>query len=101
MNRKILNRRERLNGSAKQRVGTILGIHDKNGEPLRVGDRVMYRGFEGVILYSLSCEEYLFYYSYSKWYGDNIYDSRNYGKIAHIPMDDGARMELELIYDPV
>ena len=89
-----------MSGYTAGKIGTLLCIQDKNGEWLRCGDTVRY-GKEnrsdhiGIILYD--GEDYNFYYRYSMWFGDNKYDPNSYGKIRPIPMDNGARMELELI----
>lgn len=95
--RKILTKRERFSGYAKSRIGIELGIHDKNRISLRVGDKVKCGDFEGIILYNPWSKRYEFFYGYSRWYGDNEYDSNSYGKSFNIPMDDGMRTQLELL----
>ena len=34
---------------------------------------------------------------YSMWHGDDKYNIHSYGKFIDIPMDNGAKMEIELI----
>ncbi len=96
--RKILinnNKSKRLNGTPKGKIGTILGIQDKNGEYLAVGDTVKYGSYKGVILYNHYSDQYGVALDYSMWYGENKYNIDSYGKFIEIPMDNGARMELE------
>lgn len=96
--RKVLNnynKSKRLTGTSKGRVGTLLKIHDKNNTQLHVGDRLRYRGCEGILLYNHEYNEYGVAISDSKWYGDDEYSINSYGKFFLLPMDDGARMEIE------
>ena len=98
--RKILrnyNKSKRLNGTSEGRIGTILGLMDKDRNFLVVGDKVSYGKYQGVLLYEPERKGYGVALDYSMWYGDNKYDINSYGKFIDIPMDNGARMELELI----
>lgn len=96
--RKILrnnNKSKRLNGTKKGKIGTQLCIIDKLGNPLFVGNEVKYRDYKGVFLYNYHCDQYGVAISDSMWYGDDRYDINSYGKFIEIPMDNGARMEIE------
>ena len=98
--RKILrnyNKSKRLNGTPEGRIGTILGLMDKDGNFLVVGDKVRYGKYKGIILYEPERRGYGIALDYSMWYGDDKYDIASYGKFVDIPMDNGARMEIELI----
>ena len=85
----------KLAGTSK--IGVPLKIHDKNGNELHTGDSIIWNGEECIILWNDYFEEYWAFLCYSKWYGDNIYDRNSYGKGYTLPMDDGARMCIELI----
>ena len=96
--RKILKnnkKSKRLNGTSKGKIGTILGIQDKNGEYLVVGDFISYGDYTGFLLYNHHYDRYGVALSYSMWYGDDKFNIDSYGKFIEIPMDNGARMELE------
>lgn len=98
--RKILrnyNKSKRLNGTPEGRIGRTLGLMDKNKRFLAVGDKVRYGEYKGVLLYEPERRGYGVALDYSMWYGDDKYDVRSYGKFVEIPMDNGARMEIELI----
>lgn len=90
-------KKERITGAKEARLGTPLGIHDKNNNELRVGDRIRWGEYEGIILYNKDDKKYWFLISYSMWYGENEYDSESYGKGFELRMDDGPKMEMELI----
>lgn len=99
--RKVLNnysKSKRLTGTSKGRIGTSLKIHDRNNTQLCVGNRLRYRGYEGILLYNHEYNEYGVAVSDSKWYGDNEHSISSYGKFLAIPMDDGARMEIEKLH---
>ena len=85
----------RISGHKQQRVGTPLGIHDKNRVELKVGDFIRYSGKDCIVLFDgynfIAC------LLYSKWYGYDTYDVKSYGKAYSLPMDNGARMEIEII----
>lgn len=58
---------------------------DKNGNTLRERDKVICRladGTEekGVLLFHRGCGEYMVFFTYSMWYGNNEYDYHSYGK---------------------
>lgn len=72
-----------------------LPIRDKNNHVLAVGDVIKYGDYRGVLLYCIDTDEYVIALDYSMRYGDNPYDIESYGKFVAIPMDNGARMELE------
>ena len=98
--RKILNnnnKSKRVHGSAKGKISTILGIQDKFGEYLVVGDTVKYCDYKGILLYNHHRDQYGIALDNSMWYGDEKLNIDSYGKFIKIPMDNGARMELEKI----
>lgn len=97
--RKILknNKSKRLNRTVKGKIGTPLSIMDKHMNKLSVGDVIKYGEYKGIILYNYHCNQYGVALDYSTWYGDDKYDIDSYGKFIEIPMDNGARMEIELI----
>lgn len=98
--RKILKnnyKSKRLNGTSDGRIGTILGLMDKHKNFLVVGDEVRYGEYKGIILYEPERKGYGVALDYSMWYGDDKYNIHSYGKFIDIPMDNGARMEIELI----
>lgn len=98
--RKILKnnyKSKRLNGTSKGRIGTILGLMDKDRNFLVVGDRVRYGEYQGILLYESERRGYGVALLDSMWYGTDKYDIKSYGKFIDIPMDNGARMEIELI----
>lgn len=85
----------RLSGVKKGRIGTPLPIVDKNNKPLAVGDSIRYGEYRGILLYCIDTDEYVIALDYSMWYGDDPYDFDSYGKAIKIPMDNGARIDLE------
>ena len=96
--RKILknnNKSKRLIGHPKAKIGTELSLLDKNNNKLSVGDTVKYFNYKGILLYNHNSDEYGVALDYSMWYGDNKYSIDSYGKFLSIPMDNGAKMELE------
>jgi hypothetical protein len=98
--RKILknySKSKRLNGVLEGKIGTILGLIDKDKNFLLVGDTIRYGNYEGVILYEPERKGYGVALTCSMWYGDDKYDINSYGKFIDLPMDNGARMEIELI----
>lgn len=104
MTRKILNsntKSNRLHGTSKGKIGTELNLLDKNNNKLKVGDKITYREYTGRLLYNHYYSEYGIALEYSKWYGDNEYSIDSYGKFISIPMDNGAKMEIELIEEVV
>lgn len=99
MNRKILksSKSKRMSGYAKGRIWTVLGIQDRNSEPLFVGDKVRYGDYIGRILYNPAFDSYDVMPDYSMWYGTNEFDVKSYGKCVSVPMDNGAKLDLELL----
>jgi len=89
--------RQKFSGYKQNKLGLALPIHDKNGNQLHVGDKIRAFGYDGIIFW---CQDYKCYQmclSYSKWYGDDEYNADSYGKAYDLRLDDGARMEIELI----
>lgn len=99
--RNNLNHRKsnRINGSPKGRIGTQLNLMDKNKSALSVGDTVQYGEYKGVLLYNHHYGQYGIALDYSMWYGTDKYNIDSYGKFIEIPMDNGARMEIEKLSD--
>ena len=98
--RKILknnSKSKRISGTSKGKIGTQLCILDKVGNSLLVGDEIKYGKYKGVLLYNYHCDQYGVAVEDSMWYGDDKYNIDSYGKFIEIPMDNGARMELEVI----
>ena len=90
-----MNRKEhRINGHKNCRIGIPLGIHDKHGNELYTGDTVGWGNYDGILLWNIVNNCYMFCISYSMWYGDDIYNAESYGKGFELNMDDGARMEM-------
>lgn len=90
-NRKI----KRFNITKKGKIGMQLCIIDKFRNLLNVGDDIKYGEYKGVLLYNHHYEQYGIALDYSMWYGDDKYNIDSYGKFVKIPMDNGARMEIE------
>lgn len=86
-----------MSGIRKGKIGTPLSLIDKNRQQLFVGDELQYGQYHGILLYNPASEQYGIALDYSKWYSDNKYDIKAYGKFIAIPMDNGARMEIEKI----
>ena len=98
--RKILknnNKSKRINGTVKGKIGMPLNIMDKYMSNLFVGDEVKYGEYNGILLYNHYYEQYGVALDYSMRYGNDKYNIDSYGKFIEIPMDNGARMEIELI----
>lgn len=98
--RKILrnnNKSKRISGTKKGRIRTQLNIIDKNMNALSVGDVIKYGEYKGILLYNHHYNQYGVALDDSMWYGSDKYNIDSYGKFIEIPMDNGARMELELI----
>lgn len=62
-----------------------------------VGDTIKYDEYQGVILYNPDYRQYGVALDYSMWYGTDKYNIDSYGKFISIPMDNGAKMEIEKI----
>ena len=89
------NKSKRISGTSKGKIGIVLHLMDKNKERLSVGDTVRYGEYRGVLLYNHHYDKYGIALDYSMWYGDDRYNIDSYGKFIDIPMDNGARMEIE------
>ena len=87
----------RRTGYTEGKIGTLLGIQDKNGNWLRCGDTISRDNYTGIILFNPHTKRYEIYLSYSRWYGDDIFDVESYGKSIDLPVDNGAKMQIELI----
>lgn len=100
MQRKILNnykKQKRLSGSSKGKVGTVLPIQDRSGKNICIGDHIKWGSYTGIVLFNPSSNQYGLALSYSMWYGDDLYNIDSYGKFIDLPMDNGAKMELEVM----
>lgn len=100
---KVLNnysKSKRLNGTKEGVIGKNLYLLDKNNNLIHVGDYVRYAEYTGYVLYNPESREYGVALDYSLWYGDNKYDINGYGKFVSLPMDNGAKLELE-IFTPI
>lgn len=98
--RKILknnNKSKRVNGTVKGKIGTPLNIIDKHRNCLSVGDEVKYGKYKGILLYNHYYDQYGIALDHSMWYGNDKYNIDSYGKFIDIPMDNGGRMEIELV----
>lgn len=91
------NRKNKLHGHYKGKIGLILNIVDKNNHILSIGDEITYKGNNGYLLYNMDCEKYGIFLSNSMWYGDDKFNPNSYGKFIPIPMDNGGKMDIELI----
>ena len=88
-------REHRISGCSNCRIGLPIGICDKNNKPLLSGDKISYGGVACIILWNMTYSEWWAMILNSKWYGDNLYNADSYGKGYKLPMDNGARMEIE------
>ncbi|MGN0656973.1 MAG: hypothetical protein ACI4KR_09270 [Ruminiclostridium sp.] len=79
--------------SSKTHIGIELPITDKSGKHLFTGDTVRYGQYCGILLYNSVFGEYGIFFG--MWYGEDKYNPDSYGKFIKVPMDNGARMELE------
>lgn len=101
MNRKILHdyrKSNKLNGSSKGRIGTILGVQDKNGEYLVVGDKIFISCYslEGIILYNYNFGEYRIFFDYHPQEGD-IYNIKAYNNSIKLRLDNGMKKYIEKV----
>lgn len=97
---KVLNnyrKSKRLNGTTKGKIGTELKIIDKNNTFVHVGDFVKYFNYQGYVLYNPECKQYGVALDYSLWYGDDIFNIDSYGKFVPIPLDNGDKINIEVI----
>ncbi len=88
-----------------EKIGTILGIQDKNNEWLCSGDYVACGSYEGriflkkpMIKNSHKVKYATIALNYSMWYGDNEFDLESYGKFIHVKLDNGSKMDLERLF---
>lgn len=89
-----------------EKIGTILGIQDKNDNWLYCGDYVKFNEkYEGRIFaeYVMVKKSHTRKYAvialhYSMWYGDDEFDLESYGKFIHIKLDNGSKMCLERLF---
>jgi len=94
---KNYNKSKRLNGTKKGKIGTELCIMDKFRNLLSIGDEIKYGKYKGILLYNPYCDQYGVALHDSMWYSDDKYNIDSYGNFVEIPMDNGGRMEIELI----
>lgn len=97
MNKTLNNYRKskRINGYQKGKIGTELRLLDKDKNTLFVGDNIKYMGYQGKLLYNYHFDQYGI--ALDMWRGDDPYNIDSYGGFISIPMDNGARMEIEKI----
>lgn len=77
-------------------IGTPIGIHDKNGEELCVGDTILFRDEYCTILWHSTMEDYEAFLARSLWYDNrDPYNEWDYGKSYPLHADDGQRMHIE------
>ena len=98
MKGKNYNKMKKWNAKLSHKIGTPLGIHDKNKNELSVGDYVYYKGDKCIILWNSNFKQFEAMLCRSLWYGDNPYDENSYGKSNELRADDGCRMEITKIF---
>lgn len=84
--------------SKAERPGSDTGLLDMNGCNLRVGDYIIVDErvqSSGILLYSPSIRKYGAFRG--RWYGENVYDHRSYGKMTIINDDNGMRMTIRKV----
>ena len=88
-----------------EKIGTILGIQDKNNDWLYSGDYVTCGSYEGriflekpMIKNSHKVKYAMIALNYSMWYGDNEFDLDSYGKFIYVKLDNGSKMDLERLF---
>ena len=89
------NKSKKLKKISKGAIGTQLCIMDRYGDLLSVGDEIRYGEYKGILLYNYHYDQYGIALTDSMWYGDNKYNIDSYGKFVEIPMDNGAKVEIE------
>ena len=98
MDKRADRKSNRLTGHKNSRLGQLIGIHDKTGVELKTGDVIFYNDVECIILWNVVSACYEAFLLRSCWYADkDKYNVASYGKCYSLPMDDGARMEIERI----
>ena len=84
--------------SSNNKIGKPLGIHDKDGREICVGDVVIKTRpkdeYKGRVLYNDAHKKYEIFLEYSMWYGDDPFNPHCYGKVVPISMDDGEKPNL-------
>ena len=94
---KIYKKQYRKNGDIHNCIGRPIGIIDRNGKYICVGDKIKYYDEDCRVLWNDGVGEYEAMICRSKWYGEDEYDSDSYGKSYPLHMDNGGRMEMEVI----
>lgn len=97
--RRTDRRRKPVPHSKLESIGINTGLLDRYGNEIITGNKVLFvnSGIDGIVLYNRHAKQFGVFYSYSMWYGDNPYNADSYGKFIVIPMDNGMRMEIEII----
>lgn len=111
MYRKVLKDNNKKNGYPQNHIGKPLGIIDRNGDELHVGDKVIvYKASNekhvkhtnvidryGIILWNSSQECYQIHLLDTLWYGTDEYNSNSYGKVYPICMKNGNKENIEIL----
>lgn len=97
---RLREKNKRINYSKiESMIGVGTNLFDRFGREICNGDIVRTRNkdavYTGRVLYNREEQCYDLYFGC--WYGDNAYDTESYGKIIHIPADNGMRMHLEIL----
>lgn len=91
--RKVFKDRTRIAHTSKERYGSDTGLIDKFGFRILVGDMYQFNeAYSGIVLYNSSAKEYQL--MFGKWYGDNPYDYKSYGKSISLRNDNGMSKHL-------
>ena len=97
---RLREKNKRVNYSKiESMIGVGTNLFDRLGREICNGDIVRAWNkdavYTGRVLYNRKEQCYDLYFGC--WYGDNAYDTESYGKIIHIPADNGMRMHLEVL----
>ena len=97
---RLREKNKRVNYSKiESMIGVGTNLFDRFGREICNGDIVRTWNkdavYTGRVLYNREEQRYDLYFGC--WYGDNAYDTESYGKIVHIPADNGMRMHLEVL----
>lgn len=87
----------RYSGCKNCKIGIPLSIKDKNDESLYSGDIIMFHSERCIILWNMDSERWEAHILRTMWYGDNIYDSRSYGKVYSIHMKNGDKLSIQKV----